>query len=611
MKFLLIIIIHSFTFSAFGQYIPSYIESSQGLNIPDMEEGRTEIEFADVNNDGNLDIICVGDHGSPFFNSTEHGVMVWLGDGAGNWSSFQFGNFGYGGVAVGDVNNDGLMDVGYGIHHNYSGVDLGDQLIEVALGDGTGTFWSPWDDGLATNGETWGMFCTDFADVDNDGDLDIGANSFGGGAGVHIYANNLDGTWEQIYGFLGGNSTDDFVFGDVNNDGYPDFAAAHQYGTIYLNDNTGSFIQSDGNLPSGSSIGRRGPDLGDVDNDGTDELSYINSNGGIEVWKWNDGNNWISVSNGLPTSGAFTFTQLFDMNMDGFLDLTAFADALVVMWLGDGTDNWTEVVQINIPASPADANAFRIGGDIDRNGFPDIGLVDEESGFPFYRNHVRIYKESSPADSLSITSLYPGSSRRWNVNSIQTIKWISEVQSGDSSWVKLEISLNDTLGPWQLITSGLPNNGHHQIVVPGWMASQQSCRIRYIVYTQSDSAASITPEGFFIIGDPVDVEKDSEQLPGNFFLFQNYPNPFNPNTKIKYRIPLSPPLLKGESEAGGFVSLKIYDVLGNEIATLVNEEKPAGSYEIEFSAKDLPSGIYFYQLKADSFVDTKKMLLLK
>ena len=499
MKFLLIIIIHSFTFPAFAQYIPSYIESSQGLNTPDMEEGRTEIEFADVNNDGNLDIICVGDHGSPFINSTEHGVMVWFGDGAGNWSSFQFGNFGYGGVAVGDVNNDGLMDVGYGIHHNYSGVDLGDQLIEVALGDGTGTSWTPWDDGLATNGETWGMFCTDFADVDNDGDLDIGANSFGGGAGVHIYANNLDGTWEQVYGFLGGSSTDDFVFGDVNNDGYPDFAAAHQYGTIYLNDSTGSFVQSDGNLPSGSSFGRRGPDLGDIDIDGTDEFSFVNSNGGIEVWKWNDGNNWISISNGLPTGGSFEFTQLFDMNMDGFLDLTAFADALVVMWLGDGTGNWTQAVQFNIPASPADANAFRIGGDVDRNGFPDIGLVDEESGFPFYRNHVRIYKESSPADSLSITSLYPGPNRKWNVNSVQTIKWISEVPSGDSSWVKLEISINDTLGPWQLIEQDLPNSGHQQIVVPGWMASQQRCRIRYIVYTQSDSAASITPVGFYII----------------------------------------------------------------------------------------------------------------
>ena len=83
------------------------------------------------------------------------------------------GDLGYGGIAVGDANNDGYLDVGYGMHHNYSSTDLGDQLIEVALGNGTGQGWMPWDDGLATAGEDWGMFGTDFGDIDNDGDLDF------------------------------------------------------------------------------------------------------------------------------------------------------------------------------------------------------------------------------------------------------------------------------------------------------------------------------------------------------------------------------------------------------------------------------------------------------
>ncbi len=85
-----------------------------------------------------------------------------------------------------------------------------------------------------------------------------------------------------------------------------------------------------------------------------------------------------------------------------------------------------------------------------------------------------------------------------------------------------------------------------------------------------------------------------------YFLAQNYPNPFNPATKINYKVP-----------ERSFVTLKIYDVLGNEITTLVNEEKPAGSYEFEFSGNGLASGIYFYQLQAGSFVETKKMVLLK
>jgi len=86
----------------------------------------------------------------------------------------------------------------------------------------------------------------------------------------------------------------------------------------------------------------------------------------------------------------------------------------------------------------------------------------------------------------------------------------------------------------------------------------------------------------------------------SYSLSNNYPNPFNPATIIKYQIPeLS------------FITLKVYDVLGNEIATLINEEKPVGSYEVTFDASNLPSGVYFYRLKAGSFVATNKMLFLK
>jgi hypothetical protein len=85
-----------------------------------------------------------------------------------------------------------------------------------------------------------------------------------------------------------------------------------------------------------------------------------------------------------------------------------------------------------------------------------------------------------------------------------------------------------------------------------------------------------------------------------YSLSNNYPNPFNPSTTISYSVP--------EIE---FVTLKVYDVLGNEIATLVKEEKPAGNYEVEFTAINLPSGIYFYRLQAGSFIETMKMVLMK
>ena len=96
------------------------------------------------------------------------------------------------------------------------------------------------------------------------------------------------------------------------------------------------------------------------------------------------------------------------------------------------------------------------------------------------------------------------------------------------------------------------------------------------------------------------VESESENVPGTYTLFQNYPNPFNPCTKINWQM-----------AARNQVTLKVYDVLGNEIATIVNEEKEAGYHSINFNASELPSGVYFYQLKAGSFIETKKMLLLR
>jgi hypothetical protein len=95
-------------------------------------------------------------------------------------------------------------------------------------------------------------------------------------------------------------------------------------------------------------------------------------------------------------------------------------------------------------------------------------------------------------------------------------------------------------------------------------------------------------------------EKDIDEIPKAYYLSNNYPNPFNPSTKIKYSVPQT-----------SQVQIKVFDVLGNEITTLVNEEKPTGTYELDWNAENLPSGVYFYQLRAGSFVETKKMVLMK
>ncbi len=101
------------------------------------------------------------------------------------------------------------------------------------------------------------------------------------------------------------------------------------------------------------------------------------------------------------------------------------------------------------------------------------------------------------------------------------------------------------------------------------------------------------------------IDENENNIPTNFSLSQNYPNPFNPTTKIKYAAP--PNLPEGEA----LIQIKVYDVLGNEIATLVNKEQSPGEYEVEFNGSNLSSGIYFYRLSAGSFIQTKKMIYLK
>ncbi|NVN96630.1 MAG: T9SS type A sorting domain-containing protein, partial [Bacteroidetes bacterium] len=94
--------------------------------------------------------------------------------------------------------------------------------------------------------------------------------------------------------------------------------------------------------------------------------------------------------------------------------------------------------------------------------------------------------------------------------------------------------------------------------------------------------------------------EENKEIPHTFSLSQNYPNPFNPNTIIKYQIP-----------DRCIANIKVYDELGRVVAELINEEKAAGGYEVKFDGKNLSSGVYYYQLRAGSFIETKKLVLLK
>jgi len=98
----------------------------------------------------------------------------------------------------------------------------------------------------------------------------------------------------------------------------------------------------------------------------------------------------------------------------------------------------------------------------------------------------------------------------------------------------------------------------------------------------------------FLTGDFLVDINEPDLVPAKFILEQNFPNPFNPSTKISWQSPVS-----------SFQIIKVFDVLGNEVETLLNEYKPAGNYEIQFNAKSLPSGVYFYRLVSGDFIQQK------
>ncbi|RKY94708.1 MAG: hypothetical protein DRQ13_07930, partial [Ignavibacteriae bacterium] len=143
---------------------------------------------------------------------------------------------------------------------------------------------------------------------------------------------------------------------------------------------------------------------------------------------------------------------------------------------------------------------------------------------------------------------------------------------------------------------------NYQVDCSGVQTADYYLRLVVAVIGDADYSLSNIQSGNFDLSKLsfVDVSFQGELTPETYELSQNYPNPFNPSTTIKYQL-----------QASGNVTLKIYDILGSEVATLVDDFQNEGRYEVNFNASKLASGAYLYRLKSNDFVDTKKMILLK
>jgi len=479
-----------------------FIEKSTGLETPAKEGGNTELELADMNNDGNLDVICVGDHGSPYINSPQHGIMVWLGSGEGSWSVQQVGNFGYGGIEAGDLNADGNLDVVWGIHHNYAtpGSGFGDTLLGAALGDGTGSNWIPWATGLGTSGEDWGMFECGLADFDCNGRLDLISQSFGCCNGYHLYENHGNGTWAQRWSLSGGNNNNNLETADFNADGFPDFAGNREATHVFFGDGTFSFSMTQTGLPGGL---WNGLDCGDMNNDGWDDIVLGSDSTGVQCYIYDSQNNdWDSVSNGLPTSGVY-YPQFGDLNGDGFLDILGYDGPTGYAYLGDGNGNWVLDGTFSMP-SPGDFSAFLVDGDFDHDGREDVVIQAEQGSWPSYQNQLKAFSPWLAPNELSALVQSPHGGETFRSGSIRNIRWLSAVPlSQGLSTVDILISRHGVGGPWEPIATDIPNNGCYQWLID--TGGSDNCRMKVVVKTSQSSTSAISASDFTVLGFDVDA----------------------------------------------------------------------------------------------------------
>jgi photosystem II stability/assembly factor-like uncharacterized protein len=394
----------------------------------------------------------------------------------------------------------------------------------------------------------------------------------------------------------------------------------------YFKTTDGGTTWQDGSIANTSFITCIHPQSADVAYFGI----YDGSNVARIIKTTDGGSSWVTQSSAFGGSGFYIdFIYFFDESNG-----VAFGDPwglyMVIYTTTNGGDTWTRVPDSNIPQAYVGETGFQML----------FTAKDNTVWVPTYKgspNSLRIFKSTDRGLNWTVSNdlpnpmptgswPYPTSIAFANQNEgiLDVTNWTSpgppyyyklmKTTDGGGTWTEMNFPLSlsvaticsvpgtaqgyvvtaplDTVGSafsidggntWELLDSTLGLwDPRFASGTTGWTLADT-----FAVYEYSGPPF------------PVAVEEETT-LPTVYALEQNYPNPFNPVTTFRYSIPTQSKVL-----------IKVYDVLGNEIETLVDEFKPAGKYEVEFSASALTSGVYFYQLKAGEYVDTKKMILLK
>ncbi len=414
------------------------------------------------------------------------------------------------------------------------------------------------------------------ADLDNNGALEIITNKRIYPIGeVWVYRGN--GTvypgWPKALDHVPASSS---AVGDITGDGLPEIVA-ESYLSLYAWDRNGNAVPGfPFTMPNGDVNSYSSPVLADVDNDNVREIifgSHATSGGGFVYILKNNG----TVLSGWPKQ---TNWWIYGPPVLGYINSDNVIDIVVGDQIGSGipTDyvyGWDKNGNVlpGFPIGPINAiNNQVILADLDNDNQLEL-LIDDNTQVSGMGKYLTYNHDGTPNDEWTLPT------------------------TGASFFNMPAIADLNSDGRLDLVGAGFTAGGTNQTYVYIWNTNQVINPSRVVNPVWQ---FNVRHNGVYGDNNIVNINQTSSETPEEFLLRQNFPNPFNPVTVIGYKLP-----------AAGFVKLTVFDVLGNEVASLVNERQSAGTYEINFDGSGLSSGVYFYKLTAYGISETRKMTLLK
>jgi photosystem II stability/assembly factor-like uncharacterized protein len=349
------------------------------------------------------------------------------------------------------------------------------------------------------------------------------------------------------------------------------------YGISFTDENNGAAVGEQGTILRTTN----GGEIWNKQNSSTDKwlcgVCFIDENNGIAV---GEGGTILRTTNGgiawnLPSIQTSAYLEYLRRACFSNGNYTIVGDDGIILKSTDGGKNWFQQTSGTI------STLYDVYYSDDKNGIIIGGISN-----PDFSNQGIILKTTNGGETWETksneeTPLLLGFDfiDKDNGIAVGAHEVILRTTNGGINWVE------QFLGPENYDLDGVSFNSINNIVAVGDLGS---------LFTTDGGKNWIRQSWTFI------DEDNNSSGHNNFLLRQNYPNPFNPSTNIEFRI-----------AEFGFVSLKVYDILGREVATLVNEEKHAGNYEVKFNGSGLSSGIYFFKLSTEDYTSVKKMLLIK